>query len=59
MFEREKLKKVNFNVEPSKWEQFKKVAKHNQSDSNKQLRIFIDKYLSENSQLVMQLNMKG
>lgn len=59
MFEREKLKKVNFNVEPTKWEQFKIVAKHNQSDSNKELRKFIDQYLSENSQLIMQLNMKG
>ena len=58
MLEREKLKRVNFNVEPSKWEQFKKVAKYNQSDSNKQLRLFIDKYLAENSQLVMQLNMQ-
>jgi hypothetical protein len=58
MFVREKLKKVNFNVEPTKWEQFKKIAKYNQSDSNKELRKFIDHYLSENSQLGMKLNMK-
>lgn len=56
MIEREKLKKVNFNVEPTKWEMLKKIAKHNQSDSNKELRKFIDQYLSENSQLVMKLN---
>ena len=55
MFEREKLKKVNFNVEPSKWEDFKKIAKLNQSDSNKEIRKAIDKYLSENSQLVLKI----
>ena len=58
MFERETLKRVNFNVEPTKWEQFKKVAKYNQSDSNKELRKFIDQYLADNSQLVMKLNTK-
>lgn len=55
MFEREKLKKVNFNVEPSKWEDFKIIAKLNQSDSNKELRKFIDQYLAENRQLTMKV----
>lgn len=31
MFEPEKLKRVNFNVEPSKWEDFKKIARLKQS----------------------------
>ena len=52
-------KKVGFYCEPEKWENFKKVAKLNNSDANKTLRILIDSYLSKNSQLVMQLNMKG
>ena len=30
MFERENLKRVNFNVEPTKWEDFKTIAKLNQ-----------------------------
>lgn len=51
MFKREELKKVGFNVEPSKWEDFKKVAKLNQSDTNKELRKFIDQYLADNKQL--------
>lgn len=55
MFKREELKKVGFNVEPSKWEDFKKVAKLNQSDTNKELRKFIDQYLAENKQLTIKV----
>lgn len=58
MFEPEKLKRVNFNVEPSKWEDFKKIARLNQSDSNKELRKFIDKYLEENRQLQIKVRSK-
>ena len=50
MIAKEKMKKVNFNVHPSKWENFKKIAKGNHSDANKELRKFIDKYLKENAQ---------
>ena len=53
MFERENLKRVNFNVEPTKWEDFKVIAKLNQSDSNKELRKFIDSYLADNRQLTI------
>jgi len=55
MFKREKLKKVGFNVEPSKWEDFKKIAKLNQSDTNKELRKFIDQYLADNKQLTIKV----
>jgi hypothetical protein len=55
MFKREELKKVGFNVEPSKWEDFKKVAKLNQSDTNKELRKFIDQYLADNKQLTIKV----
>jgi len=55
MFKREELKKVGFNVEPSKWEDFKKVAKLNQSDANKELRKFIDQYLADNKQLTIKV----
>ena len=37
------MKKVGFNVEVDKWERFKKLAKANQSDTNKELRKFIDR----------------
>jgi hypothetical protein len=55
MFERENLKRVNFNVEPTKWEDFKVIAKLNQSDSNKELRKFIDSYLADNRQLTIKI----
>lgn len=55
MFERENLKRVNFNVEPTKWEDFKAIAKLNQSDSNKELRKFIDSYLADNRQLTIKI----
>lgn len=54
-----KMKKVGFNVEIDKWERFKKLAKANQSDTNKELRKFIDKYLIEHNQLFLQLEEKG
>ena len=52
---RENLKRVNFNVEPSKWEDVKAIAKLNQSDSNKELRKFIDSYLADNRQLTIKV----
>ena len=55
MFEREYLKRVNYNVEPTKWEDFKVIAKLNQSDSNKELRKFIDSYLADNRQLTIKI----
>ena len=55
MFEKEILKKVGFNVEPTKWEDFKAIAKLNQSDSNKELRKFIDSYLADNRQLTIKV----
>ena len=58
MFKKEDLKKVGFNAEPTKWEDFKAIAKLNQSDSNKELRKFIDKYLAENSQLTIKIRNK-
>lgn len=50
-----KNKRVNFNVDPQKWERFKKVSKLKNSDANKELRKFIDKFLSENSQLALEV----
>lgn len=44
-------KKVGFWCEPDQWEKFKIIAKLNESDANKTLRIMIDDYISKNSQL--------
>jgi hypothetical protein len=38
-------------VDDQKWERFKKIAKHNESDASKEIRKAINKYLSENAQL--------
>ena len=46
-----KLAKANFNIDSDKWERFKKIAKINDSSGSQEIRKFIDKYLSENSQL--------
>jgi len=55
MLEKPVMKKATINVEAQKWEDFKKIAKLNQSDSNKEIRKFIDEYLSKNAQLTMKI----
>lgn len=59
MFEQEKRKKVGFFIEPSKWERFKQVARLNNSDTSKELRKFVDRYLSEHAQLTLNTRLKG
>ena len=44
-------KNINVNVDAEKWERFKKIAKINNSTASQEIRKFIDRYLSENSQL--------
>ena len=51
----EEMKKATILVEPDKWERFRKIAKKKQSDASKELRKFIDRYLSENSQLFLEM----
>ncbi len=48
-------KLVNIRVDDQKWENFKKIAKLNESDASKEVRKFINKYLKENSQLDLKL----
>ena len=51
-------KKVSVNVDGEKWEKFKKLAKYMNSDTNKEIRKFIDKYLAEHSQLFLEMEAK-
>jgi hypothetical protein len=51
-------KKVSVNVDAEKWEKFKKLAKYKNSDTNKEIRKFIDRYLSDNAQLFLELESK-
>lgn len=46
--EEEIMKKVGFNIELDDWEEFKKLAKQNNSDTNKELRKFIKEYIEKN-----------
>jgi len=55
MLPKPEIKKVSINVEKDKWEDFKKIAKLNQSDTNKEIRKFMDKYLADNAQLIMRI----
>ncbi len=41
--------RLNVLVDKTKLERFKKIAKKKNSSASQQIRIFIDKYLSENS----------
>ena len=42
------MKNANFKIDKSKWEAFKKIAKMKHSDSSKELRKLIEKYIEEN-----------
>ncbi len=42
-------------VEKDLWEKFMKIAKYKDSDASKEIRKFIKRYLSENSQLFLAL----
>ncbi len=52
------MKRVNLHLEAELWERFKKLARANESDASKEIRKFIDRYLSENSQLFLQIDKK-
>ena len=51
-------KKVNINVDPEKWDRFKKLAKAMNSDASKEIRKFIDRFLAEHSQLFLEIEKK-
>ena len=44
---------ANFSIDKYKWLRFKKISQYNNSDASKELRKFIDDYLSKNSQTKM------
>ena len=48
-------KVVNIRIDDVKWERFKKIAKLNESDASKEVRKFVNKYLSDNAQLDLKL----
>lgn len=46
----EKKVTANFSIDKEKWLRFKKITTYHNSDASKELRKFIDDYLSKNSQ---------
>lgn len=45
--EDKKFIKKTFNVYPDAWEEFRKLSKRENSDTNKELRKFIDSYIKK------------
>ena len=45
--EEKKFIKKTFNVYPDAWEEFRKLSKRENSDTNKELRKFIDSYIKK------------
>ena len=46
------MKKATININKREYDTFKKLAKINNSDSSKEIRKFIQKYISEHNQLI-------
>lgn len=49
------LKKTSLTLDADDYELFKKVAKINNSDASKEIRKFIEDYISKNQQTVMKI----
>ena len=49
----------SLEVEKELWDKFRKIASYKDSDASKEIRKFIKRYLSENSQLFLQLEDRG
>lgn len=58
MFERV-LKKTSLTLDEQDYKLFKQVCKVNNSDASKEIRKFIEDYISKNQQTVMKLKTKG
>ena len=49
------MKTVNIKCDAELWEKFKKIAKLNDTDASKLLRLYIKDYVSKNSNLFLNL----
>lgn len=57
MFERV-LKKTSLTLDETDYKLFKEICKVNNSDASKEIRKFIEEYISKNQQTVMKLKTK-
>lgn len=57
MFERV-LKKTSLTLDEADYKLFKEICKVNNSDASKEIRKFIEDYISKNQQIVMKLKTK-
>ena len=49
------MTKILVNVNKADYARFKKIAKFNDSDTNKEIRKFIKEYLSKNADLALKI----
>lgn len=54
----EELKKTSLSLNAEQYQTFKKICKVKHSDASKEIRKFMEQYLKENKQIVMNLNFK-
>lgn len=57
MFKRE-LKKTSLTLDANDYKLFKEICKVNNSDASKEIRKFIEDYISKNQQTVIKLKTK-
>jgi bacterioferritin (cytochrome b1) len=46
---------ANLKVDKQKWQTFKKIAKVQNSDASKEIRKFMERYISENKEVINKL----
>ena len=54
----DKMIQKTIRVDKELWDRFKQIAKLKDSDASKEIRKFIKRYLAENSQLFLELEIK-
>ena len=52
------MTRTAIRVDKEKWDRFKKLCKAKNLDASKQIRIWIDQFLAENSQLFLEIEAK-
>lgn len=54
----ENLTRATILIDRDKWKRFRKICKAKNLDASKQIRMWIDKFLADNSQLFLEIEGK-
>ncbi len=54
----ENIIRATVRVDRDKWERFKRICKAKNLDASKQIRMWIDQFLADNSQLFLEMEAK-